>query len=211
MRRSCPGCLPPSVPGARIVVGVDVSIPFSRLQLGEHRFRNPVVRVRDAAGDREVTRDEPRDPAGGSDGERDRDPGGRCGALRGFVFRAPGGAVVLRAVRRAAATGPSLARPPLYTLVGLLLFGHPGGYGRRDVREERVIGVDLGGNGNPRRPRRAGRHDRPHDRDRDAGRRRRRRYSARSTASSADLMRGRRGGDRVRRAARTSTGERASR
>ena len=116
--------------------------PALALQFREHRLRDARIRVGDATGDREVARDEPGDPEQEDDGERDRDPAPDV-ALARLRLRALRG--VGTTVRRAPQRDLSLRPTAPVQLVGLLLFGHPGGYRSRDVSEERVIGVDLGG------------------------------------------------------------------
>src|SRR6476646_9170859 len=60
-------------------------------------------------------------------------------------LRASAGILLAPTVARSLQRDLSLCPTALVHPVGLLLFGHPGGYRSRDVREERVIGVDLGG------------------------------------------------------------------
>ena len=205
-----PGCVPPSVPRTRIVVGVEVSSPSWLFSSASTGFGTRAFASEMPLRDGEVARDEPDDAEQEHERERERDPAARRAARAGFAVARPGAGVLAPAGRRALQRDLALRPTALVHPVGLLLFGHPGGYRSRDVHEERVIGVDLGGTkilaGLVARDGTIGRTIEIATPDGDAGRgagrdRRRRRGPARRTARprSATACRS------------TSTGARASR
>ena len=114
------------------------------LQLACDGGRHARIRILDALRDGEVARHAPDHAEHEEDHEREQHPPSHAtlaGRRRGAACAGFLGTVGCGALQRDLALRPTALVHP----VGLLLFGHPGGYRSRDVGEERVIGVDLGG------------------------------------------------------------------